>query len=137
MLTSHMNNKGLHKLVYKYASHIHEDQLGFWKFDYKDTLVYLITDESHDRMRAMSPIIRTEEIDVDEWQVMMDANFDRAVDARYCSNEGYLWSAFIHPLSQLSSEQFLDALNQVVTLAKNFRGSYSSSSLVFKGKQLV
>jgi len=36
----------------------------------------------------------------------MQANFDSALDARYAIAKGKLWSAFIHPLSELNEEQF-------------------------------
>ena len=44
-----------------------------------------------------------------------------------------LWSAFIHPLQQLGSAQFRDAVEQVVTLAKNYGTSFSSGNLAFGG----
>jgi hypothetical protein len=44
-----------------------------------------------------------------------------------------LWSAFIHPLSDLSDHQFIDGLAQTVNLAATFGTTYSSGALVFGG----
>jgi hypothetical protein len=67
--------------------------------------------------------------------VLLGANFDRALDARYASGRGYLWSVFLHPLSSLTDSEFLDGVEQVVTLARNYGTSYASSNLLFQGGQ--
>ena len=124
--TPFMSNERLKVLIEKTASEILENQLGFWKFKIGEALVFVITDESHNRMRIMSPIVDIASISQDEWLVLMSANFDRALDARFCVNDNVLWSAFIHPLQELEPQQFLNALDQVVTLAGNYGTTYSS-----------
>ena len=69
----------------------------------------------------------------DTLQILLEANYDRALDARYCINNEVIWSAFLHPLAELNDRQFLNALDQVVTLKNNFGSSYTSSGLVFGG----
>ena len=128
-----MDNHRLRELIRQQASTILEDQLGFWKFEFEEMLVLVITDESHNRMRIMTPVVELDSMPDDQWQVLMFANFDRALDARFCANGDMLWSAFIHPLAQLDSKQFFNALQQVVTLAKNYGTSYSSGDLAFGG----
>ena len=128
-----MNNQRLRELIRKTTDAILEDQLGFWKFELEEMLVLVITDETHNRMRIISPVLELDSMPDEQWKVLMSANFDRALDARYCVNGEMLWSAFIHPLTQLQSSQFLDALQQVITLAKNYGTSYSSSDLEFNG----
>ncbi|MDB2686502.1 type III secretion system chaperone [Mariniblastus sp.] len=128
-----MNNQRLRELIRQKASTIHEDELGFWKFEFDEMLVLVITDESHNRMRIISPVLELDSMPDEQWKVLMSANFDRALDARYCVNGDMLWSAFIHPLEQLTSGQFLNGLQQVVTLAKNYGTSYSSGEVVFNG----
>ncbi len=130
-----MDNSRLAELIKKLADTMIEEQLGYWKFEYADHLLFVITDESHNRMRIISPIIAIDDVKADEWTAMMRANFDRALDARYCVNNDTLWSAYIHPLQELASQQFLDAIDQVVVLAANFGTSYSSSNLVFGGDE--
>ena len=128
-----MNNESLGKLIRERATSMLEDELGYWKFQFGESLVLVVTDQSHNRMRVMTPVAKLDAIADDEWVVLMSANFDRALDARYCVNGGILWSAFIHPLQELQTDQLLDALNQVVTLAKNYGASYASSNLVYGG----
>ena len=128
-----MNNKQLGVLIRKAATQIHEDQLGFWKFEVDNAVVFVITDESHNRMRIMSPVIELGSVPVDALQILLEANYDRALDARYCTNNEVVWSAFLHPLAELNDRQFLDALSQVVTLKNNYGSSYTSSDLVFGG----
>ena len=128
-----MNNKQLGVLIHKAATQIHEDQLGFWKFEVGDSIVFVITDESHNRMRIMSPVIELGSVTSDELQTLLEANYDRALDARYCIKNEVIWSAFLHPLAELNDRQFLNALDQVVTLENNFGSSYTSSGLVFNG----
>lgn len=128
-----MNNKQLGVLIRKAATQVHEDQLGFWKFEVDDSMVFVITDESHNRMRIMSPVIELASVPSDTLQILLEANYDRALDARYCINNELIWSAFIHPLAELNDRQFLNALDQVVTLKNNFGSTYTSSGLVFGG----
>ena len=131
--TPFMSNERLKVLIEKTASEILENQLGFWKFKIGEALVFVITDESHNRMRIMSPNVDIASISQDEWLVLMSANFDRALDARFCVNDNVLWSAFIHPLQELEPQQFLNALDQVITLAGNYGTTYSSTDIVFGG----
>ena len=128
-----MNNKQLGVLIRKAATQVHEDQLGFWKFEVDDSMVFVITDESHNRMRIMSPVTELASVPSDTLQILLEANYDRALDARYCINNELIWSAFLHPLAELNDRQFLNALDQVVTLKNNFGSSYTSSGLVFGG----
>ncbi|MEM1212830.1 MAG: type III secretion system chaperone [Planctomycetota bacterium] len=104
---------------------------GVWQFTYADETVVMMTDEQANRMRIMAPIGPAHEVNEDELVVLMAANFDRALDARYCLGRGQLWSAFIHPLGDLSAHTFADALNQVVTLKKTYGTTYSSTGVIF------
>ena len=109
-----MNNRRLQSLIQGAATEILEDQLGFWKFEFADRLIFVITDQGHNRMRIMSPVVEAATISEEEWPILMAANFDRALDARYCVNNEMLWSAFIHPLKELSDSQFLDGLLSLI-----------------------
>jgi len=128
-----MDNLQLRTLIRETSTEILEDQLGFWKFEVHDSLVFVLTDETHNRMRIMTPVAELDALPTEQIKVVLSANFDRALDARYCANDGVLWSAYLHPLSELYSHQFLDALDQVVTLSKTFGESYTSSDIVFGG----
>ena len=128
---AYMNLARLAELIKSQATELLDEHPGFWKFEYSEQLVFVLTDDEHNRMRIMSPIKEVEDVEDDIWLVLLQANFDRALDARYCVNDGTVWAAFIHPLEELSSRQFLDGLDQVVSLVLNFGESYASSNLVF------
>ena len=132
MISAAMNNARLDTLIREHGK-VEEGQLGYWQFHYQERMVLVVTDESHNRMRIITPVVESVEIGEEIWLLALQANFDRALDARYAINGDYLWSAFIHPLRELTEAQFLDALDQVVTLADNFGTSFSSSDLVFGG----
>ncbi len=128
-----MNNEQLAALVRGVASEIHDSRPGFWKFEHRDATVFVITDESHNRMRIMSPVAELSDLTNDVMQVLLEANFDRALDARYCISSDIVWSAFLHPLAELNDRQFLAALDQVITLKNNFGTTFTSSDIVFGG----
>ena len=56
-----MNNARLDALVRDIGSDV-EGPLGFWEFTVNGCRLYCITDESHDRMRIMTPIATRDEI---------------------------------------------------------------------------
>jgi hypothetical protein len=84
-------------------------------------------------MRIMTPVAEDDELSAKQVRTLLEANFDRALDARYALARGYVWSAFIHPLTALTEAEFVDGVHQVVTLAENYGTSYTSTDLVFQG----
>lgn len=84
-------------------------------------------------MRVMAPIAEIENINTEEIHACMEANFDRALDARYSMRNGQLFGAYIHPPSTLTENYFLSAVHQVVAVKANFGSTYSSSELFFGG----
>lgn len=112
-----------------------EGQRGAWQFQYDGRQMVVFTDESHNRMRIMTPVVEDQKIKKGEFRTLLAANFDRALDARYAIGRGYLWSAFIHPLAELTDEQVLDAVKQVHTLAETYGGAHASSDMKFGGSE--
>ncbi len=108
-------------------------QIGYWQIKYQGIPIYIITSEEANRMRIISPIVSSENLDKEKLYRMMQANFDTALDARYSIAQGKLWSAFIHPLHELTDEQFFSGLAQTITLVKSYGKSYSSGALTFQG----
>jgi hypothetical protein len=104
---------------------------GRWAFEIGGVTVMVLADQAADRMRLMTPVAEVVDFEDGEYQRLMEANYDRALDARYAISDGVLWSAFIHPMSSLSHEEFDDGLEQVVNLADNFGTSYASSDMQF------
>lgn len=125
-----MNNRHLDSLIREIGSDV-KGELGFWEFTVSGRRIYCITDESHDRMRLMTPIAEMKEISDEQLMACMSANYNRALDARYCMNEGTLWGAFMHPLRSLQAKLFRSACQQVAEVANNFGESYSSGELRF------
>ena len=130
--SSGMDNAGLQELIEKFGTDI-QGEPGFWHFEAHGVQMVCITDESHNRMRLMAPIVQLSEVDAQQLVTCMEANFDRALDARYCLQDGTLWGAFIHPLDPLSADLFESAVRQVAAVCQNFGDSYSSGELVFQG----
>jgi hypothetical protein len=110
-----------------------EGEKGMWQFLYNDRMMVVITDESHDRMRIISPVELVEDISSEDLQLAMVANFHSVLDVRYAVSEEILWAAFIHPLGSLSEDQVRDALLQVYRAAETFGTTFSSTELVFPG----
>lgn len=129
-----MDNGKLQTLVESLSQDV-EGEPGSWSFTVAARQVVVITDEAADRMRIMSPVVEDTELPAEQARTLLEANFDRALDARYAVSRGYVWSAFIHPLSALTEEEFVDGVRQVVTLAENYGTSYTSTDLVFQGRQ--
>lgn len=106
---------------------------GRWQSPIDDLTLYVFTDESHDRMRIMIPVAEIEPHDRDLMRVLLLANFDRALDARYAINDGLVFSMFPHPLSLLTEPILDNALENVIALARNTGSTFASSDLIFGG----
>ena len=130
-----MNNHRLELLIRDVAELVVGD-LGAWRFDVDGIRMYCITDEYHDRMRIITPVANVDELTAEVLSRCMEANFDRALDARYCIHHGTLWGAFIHPLRALDEQQFRSAIAQVQQVARNFGNTYSSGPLIFGAPQI-
>jgi len=125
-----MNNEIMEKLL-KETVEFMEGEAGNWQMIYRERLVFILTDETNNRMRIFSPFVETDSLQTGEKDQLLVANFHSALDAKYCIFEGLVMSIYTHPLRELTKDQLLDALLQVVTLADNFRGSFSSTDLIF------
>ncbi len=95
--------------------------------------LFVVTDVSADRMRAMVPIRPAAELSAEELMRMMQANFDSALDARYAIANGTLWAAFIHPLSPLEKDQLISGIGQVVNVARTYGTLYSGGGAQYGG----
>ena len=95
--------------------------------------IYLITDEEANRMRLMAGIVETEKLSKEDLDILMEANYDRALDAKYAISDKILWSVYVHPLRELHEKQVVDALYQVFALVKNYGTSYASTDMIFGG----
>ena len=129
-----MNNTRMDALIRAEVENV-EGVLGGWQLNYGEKMVLVITDENANRMRIFSPIIESSKIDKAEMEKMLVANFHSALDAKYCLSEGFVISIFTHPLRELTANQFIDALRQVVVLNHTFGTTYQSTDLIFPGSK--
>ncbi|MEX2187404.1 MAG: hypothetical protein WD875_11440 [Pirellulales bacterium] len=106
---------------------------GRWLVEFAGRRMLVVTDEVQDRMRIMSIVASCEDLRPREFRVLLAANFDRTLDARYAIAGGYLWSAYLHPLADLTEEQVAAGLRQVAALAENYGTTYAASELAFTG----
>ena len=104
---------------------------GNWKLLVQELPMFVLTDEYHNRMRIVAPVVKVEEMTPEQMQKCMEANFHTALDVKYAISNNVLWVAFIHPLKELSKEQVLDAVSQVYNAVLTFGTTYSSTELIF------
>jgi len=108
---------------------------GAWRIGIDDYELYVMTDEGHDRMRAMIAIGAIDPDDNEMLITLLSANFDRALDAKYAVYDGVLWSIFLHRLSWLTTDELDEAITQVIRLAESTGTTFASGDLVFGGTE--
>ena len=119
------------KLLDSYLTEL-EGQPGFWRGVRNEVPVFVFSDDEHDRMRIMSPIGVVEELEPDLLHILLQANYDRALDARYAMRGNELWSVVVHPLATLATDDLPAMFDQVVLLVKNTGSTFASTELVFR-----
>lgn len=103
------------------------------QFRYKQRPLFCIYDENANRMRIISPIMETKDLEEEQLLNALVANFHSALDVKYALSDEVMWSVFIHPLKELNDHQVLDAIDQVYAASITFGSTYSSTNLVFPG----
>lgn len=103
------------------------------QFMFKQRPLYCIYDENANRMRIISPIVETKDLEEEQLLNALVANFHSALDVKYALSDEIMWSVFIHPLKELNDHQVLDAIHQVHAASITFGSTYSSTNLVFPG----
>ena len=125
-----MDNEKLHAIFYTISDQI-EGENGNWRFSIDSLGFMCLTDELHNRMRIMSPVLSTSDMSEEEIKKCLEANFHTALDARYAISDDILWAAYIHPLKELTKEQVISGITQVYSCVKTFGTYYSSGILSF------
>ncbi len=127
-----MDDQALDALIHQWSDQV-EGEAGRWSFQVDQTPLMVLSDQAHNRMRIISPIIDARDLDEHELRRMLEANFDRALDARYAVWRGRVWAVYLHPLAELTAQQFHNAVEQVIRLRANYGTTYSSWDLRFGG----
>jgi len=125
-----MTTAAISKLVESYLTDL-EGRHGFWRGLREQVPVYVFCDDQNDRMRLMAPVGELRELDPAVLQVLLQANYDRALDAKYALRGLEVWAVAVHPLATLAPDDFASFIEQVVKLVKNTGTTYASSDLVF------
>lgn len=103
-----------------------------WEIQYGDLPMMVMTSEQHDRIRIMSMVGDESLVKEANLPLLMQVNFDKALDARYALFQDKLWALYLHPLGTLTEPGLTSALMQVANLVKTYGTTYSSSSLQFQ-----
>ena len=127
-----MTPEKLHELIEQQSDTI-SVQGNSIQFLYKQRPLICVYDENANRMRIISPIAETKELEEEQLLNSLVANFHSALDVKYALSDEIIWSVYIHPLKELSNHQVLDAIDQVYSASVTFGTTYSSTSLVFPG----
>ncbi len=126
-----MTTTAMGKLLESYLTDL-EGEKGFWRGNRNEVPVFVFSDDEHDRMRLMAPIGVVEELDPDLLHVLLQANYDRALDARYAMRNKELWAVVVHPLATLATDDLPSMFDQLVLLVKNTGTTFASTELVFR-----
>ena len=127
-----MTNERLDQILRSNAAEI-SGVLGRWEAYVANRSVFVITDTNFNRMRIISPITESKDLGAEQMRILLEANFDKALDSKYSIFNGVIWSTFTHPLRELTDAQFVDALQQVVNLANNYGTTFMSTDHLFGG----
>ena len=93
--------------------------------------VYLVSDVGFDRMQILMPIARTDGLDRRVFNALLEANFQKTLDARYAVSEGVVYGIYLHPISTLTPAMIRSALEQVVNLGRTYGTTFSSQTQPF------
>ncbi len=126
-----MTTAAITRLMDSYLTEL-EGRPGFWRGMREEVQLYVFSDDESDRMRVMAPVGELQELDPKILQVLLQANYDRALDARYALRGDEVWAVAVHPLATLAPDDFASFIDQVVKLVQNTGSSYASSDLLFR-----
>jgi hypothetical protein len=126
-----MTNELMGKHLKSLSGNTLKGQKGQWSFTLNGVAMSVVTDSRADRMRIVSPIVSVDKLDRSDLLNLLEANFDRALDAKYTVFDGTVWAAFVHPLSPLTRGELVSAAKQVAALSNSFGTTFSSLDIVF------
>ncbi len=69
-------------------------------------------------MRVIAPVVSLSNLTAEQKDLMLEANFHSAPDARYATSEGVVYAAFIHPLSAPQESEVRSGTQQVAAAAR-------------------
>lgn len=108
-------------------------QPGYLQFDFHGVSMHLISDAYHNRMRIIAPITAYDQLQEEQKEAMLIANFHSSLDTRYAVSDGIVYAAYVHPLAELTDEQVKSAMRQIASAVLSFGSEYTSGELQFNG----
>ncbi|MFD2592512.1 hypothetical protein ACFSTE_16875 [Aquimarina hainanensis] len=139
LLTVHsqdMTNEKLLEIIKAHTDTVH-GSTGNWQFKYQNVMMICITDINSNRLRFMSPITESSQLNKELLLDAMTANFHSALDVRYAISNGIVWSVYIHPLRETNTQLLVSAIDQVYQAAVTFGTTFSSTRFLFGGKSIL
>ena len=130
ILAQNMSEKKVEKIFKREAEEM-EGEDGVWMVRFGERWILVFADEEADRMRIFTPVVARDQIELQELERMLEANFHTAMDAKYGLYNEYVISVYSHPLNSLNELQIVSAVDQVVNLADTFGTTYASTSIMF------
>ncbi len=127
-----MSQRALHEIIAATGESVRAEG-NLVAFRVREVPVVCVSDPAADRMRLVAPVKRIENASPEELIAAMHANFHTALDVRYALTNEMIVVAFLHPLSTLTPEQVVSAIQQVATARETFGTTYSSGALSFRG----
>ena len=112
-----------------------EDQGNMVEYEMDSIRIYMVVDVASDRMRFVAGVAEASSLTPEDHKLLLEANYDRALDAKYALSNGVLWSVFVHPLSDLTPYLIKNGLYQVRNLVYTYGTSYTSTGMVFGGEE--
>lgn len=128
------DNRRLRAMLSRVADDV-QGQVGVWQIRYREIPMMVLTSEPADRMRIIAAVGDQNTLGEGRLGILMQANFETALDARYALFQGKLWSAYLHPLRTLTEAELTAALEQVANLVKTYGTTYSSGALQFRRQE--
>lgn len=129
-----MTQEQLHAIIAETAKDV-QVQGNMIAFRLGDTQLLAISDTAADRMRIIAPVKPLEQATPKELLASLYANFHTVLDARYAVSDGIIFAAYLHPLSPLTREQIVSAIQQVAAARESFGTGYSSGGPAFGGRR--
>lgn len=127
-----MDNKKMDE-IFREKADLVEGEDGVWQVHVGERILLVISDEENNRMRIFTPILEEKDMEAEDKEKMLEANFHSALDAKYGLYNEFVVSLFTHPLKELTEPQLVDAMYQVINLANTYGTTFSSTGLIFGG----
>ena len=97
-----------------------------WNVYYDQQLLFVLFDETTERLRIFTPVINTNDLENGQLETMMEANFKSSLDARYALYEGFVVALYTHPTKEITARHLQKGLQQVTRLHNTFGTTYTS-----------